>query len=294
MSARPSLRRGDAGEWVRRLQEVLADEGFDPGPVDGDFGDTTEQAVFAFQESRGLRMDGVVGPSTWDALGVTEPADDPSDVPDETPVPPGKDWVVVDGDERMRYVMALLVEQYGYPVDGAAGIVGNLWAESGVLPQRIEGSSSATPMRARDFAGDTVEFTAEEIMTRDRPAGRGPALPGVGLAQWTSSGRRAGLFGHSYQGQVLGADVLFSMEAQVDYLAAEMQSSYARVHKVLTDPDVNADDASDEIVYNFEVPGSVLEGGVKLPRTDPRVQQTFQVRRKNSQRALKIYQASWL
>jgi hypothetical protein len=292
MSARPNLRRGATGEWVQRLQEALLDAGFDPGPVDGDFGDLTEQAVLDFQESSELQVDGIVGPMVWNALGVAEPGDDSTPAPDETPAPSGEDWAAVDGDERMRYVMALLVEQYSYPVDGAAGIVGNLWAESGVRPQRIEGSSAATPMRARDFAGDTVDFTAEETMNRDRSAGLGPALPGVGLAQWTSSRRRAGLFRHSYRGQVLGADVLFSMEAQVDYLVQEMQSSYARVHEVLTAPGVSVDDASDEVVYSFEVPGSVLEGGAKLPRTDPRVQQTFQARRGHSQRALRIYEAS--
>lgn len=292
MSARPVLRRGHIGGWVRRLQEALLEAGFDPGQVDENFGGITEQAVLDFQESSGLEVDGVVGPMTWDALGVAESEDDPHPGPDDTPAPSVEDWVAVDGDERMRSVMSLLVEQYGFPANGAAGIVGNLWAESGVLPHRIEGSSSATPMRARDFAGNTVDFTAEEIRDRDRSAELGPALPGVGLAQWTSSGRRAGLFEHSYGGQVLGANVLFSVEAQVDYLVQEMQSSYVRVHQVLNDPDVTVDDASDEVVYSFEVPGSVLEGGTKLPRTDQRVQQTFEARRAHSQRAREAFAAN--
>jgi len=277
---------------VRRLQEALVEGGFDPGLVDGDFGGLTEQAVLEFQESAGLQVDGVVGTSTWDALGVTEPEDDPSSVSDVTPLPSPEDWTAVEGDERIRYVMALLAEKYGYPVDGAAGMAGNLWAESGVLPHRIEGSSSGAPMRARDFAGHIVDFTAEEIMSRDRSAGLGPALPGVGLAQWTSAARRAGLFQHSYEGQVLGADVLFSMEAQIDYLVQEMQSTYPRVNQVLTDPGVTVDQASDEVVYNFEVPGALLEEGAKRPRTDPRVLQTFQARRAHSQRALTIYNGS--
>ena len=49
---------------------------------------------------------------------------------------------------RVLRVMHLLVHRYGFPVNGAAGIVGNLVAESGVLPNRIEGSRTATPMRA--------------------------------------------------------------------------------------------------------------------------------------------------
>jgi hypothetical protein len=130
----------------------------------------------------------------------------------------------------MAYVMGLLVGTYGYPVTGAAGVVGNLWAESGVLPNRVEGSSAATPMRARDLSGDVCDFdfTAEEVMDRDRSAGVGPRLPGVGLAQWTSPSRRAGLFAYAPGGHVLGAAVLFDMDAQVDYLDHELTTSYAR------------------------------------------------------------------
>ena len=42
--------------------------GFAPGPVDGDFGQTTEVAVRAFQSSRGLDVDGICGPDTWHAV----------------------------------------------------------------------------------------------------------------------------------------------------------------------------------------------------------------------------------
>jgi hypothetical protein len=278
MGARPTLRRGDIGEWVRLLQEALIANGVDPGAVDGDFGVLTERAVVEFQTSRGLEVDGVVGPMTWNALGVPEPV--------------RVDWTAVDGDERMRSVMALLVEEHGYPVNGAAGIVGNLWAESGVLPPRIEGSSSVTPMRARDFAGRIADFSAEQIMNRDRSARIGPARPGVGLAQWTSTGRRSGLFRHAYRGNVLGAEILFSMQAQVGYLVHEMHTGFARVNGVVSDAHVGVDDASDEVVYNFEVPGSILAGGAKLPRTDSRVQATFQLRRRHSQRASSLYQLS--
>jgi len=177
-------------------------------------------------------------------------------------------------------------------VNGAAGLAGNLVAESGVIPTRIEGSASDTPMRSKNFQDQVVDHTAEDVMRRSASAQVGPKLPGIGLAQWTSAARRAGLFQHSYEGQVLGADVLFSMEAQIDYLVQEMQSTYPRVNQVLTDPGVTVDQASDEVVYNFEVPGALLEEGAKRPRTDPRVLQTFQARRAHSQRALTIYNGS--
>jgi flagellum-specific peptidoglycan hydrolase FlgJ len=58
------------GEHVKLLQERLKAAGFDPGPIDGEFGPKTDAAVRAFQQARGLEVDGVVGPQTWAALGV--------------------------------------------------------------------------------------------------------------------------------------------------------------------------------------------------------------------------------
>ena len=46
------------GEDVRQLEENLAALGFDPGIVDDDFTDSTEAAVEAFQDARGIEEDG--------------------------------------------------------------------------------------------------------------------------------------------------------------------------------------------------------------------------------------------
>ncbi|TJX13617.1 LysM peptidoglycan-binding domain-containing protein [Tissierella creatinini] len=66
----PTLRRGSTGPKVRELQILLKNQGFDPGPIDGDFGPLTEAAVRNFQRSKGLLVDGIVGIATWTALGV--------------------------------------------------------------------------------------------------------------------------------------------------------------------------------------------------------------------------------
>lgn len=62
-------RLGDTGESVRDIQDRLAGLGLlcDPDPR-GEFHDGTRQAVVGFQESRGLGVDGIVGPDTWRAL----------------------------------------------------------------------------------------------------------------------------------------------------------------------------------------------------------------------------------
>ncbi|MEU6255669.1 phage tail tip lysozyme [Streptomyces sp. NPDC047043] len=215
-------------------------------------------------------------------IRATGPAGDSPDV----------DWTKVGALARLAYAVGILVDRYHYPVNGAAGMVGNLWAESGVLPSRIEGSSAAKPTRARDFAGTLRDFSPEEIMRRDPAARKGPRLPGVGLAQWTSRARRAGLFKHDFDGQVLGAAALFNMDAQLDYLAVELKSRYPGVHAVLANPAVSVKEASDDVVYRYEVPGAILSGGTKLPRNDPRVQAVFRVRRAHSVRALKAYRSA--
>lgn len=65
-----TLRRSARGPEVSRLQARLRDLGFSPGSIDGIFGPRTEQAVLAFQRSRGLAATGVVGPDTRRALGL--------------------------------------------------------------------------------------------------------------------------------------------------------------------------------------------------------------------------------
>jgi len=66
----PLLREGSSGGYVKKLQGMLLAAGFNPGKIDGVFGPLTKAAVLAFQKSKGLVQDGIVGKMTWTALGV--------------------------------------------------------------------------------------------------------------------------------------------------------------------------------------------------------------------------------
>ncbi len=66
----PTLDRGSRGEDVYALQYLLRYRGYSL-TVDGIFGSGTEAKVKAFQSSRGLSADGVVGPATWSKLIAT-------------------------------------------------------------------------------------------------------------------------------------------------------------------------------------------------------------------------------
>ena len=64
VSAGGSLSLGDSGPAVEELQKALAALGLYKGKLDGVFGKDVQAAVTAFEKSKGLKADGVVGPKT--------------------------------------------------------------------------------------------------------------------------------------------------------------------------------------------------------------------------------------
>lgn len=62
---------GTTGKEVRELQSKLMELGYDTGEVNGIFGQKTRKAVAFFQEAKDLAINGVAGPETLKALGMT-------------------------------------------------------------------------------------------------------------------------------------------------------------------------------------------------------------------------------
>ncbi|MDK2888580.1 N-acetylmuramoyl-L-alanine amidase [Desulfofundulus australicus DSM 11792] len=94
---------GLSGEDVIRVQQRLKEWGYYNGPVDGFYGNETQQAVVNFQLNNGLVPDGTVGPETWAALGFSPaPAASP---PGE---PAGVSRGVTNRDEV--YLLARVIE----------------------------------------------------------------------------------------------------------------------------------------------------------------------------------------
>lgn len=70
---RDTIRKGDKGDVVKYCQFRLLTWNKSCLPrygADGDFGAETDAAVRLFQRTKGLVVDGIVGPKTWAALGV--------------------------------------------------------------------------------------------------------------------------------------------------------------------------------------------------------------------------------
>ena len=68
-ATRPILKLGSTGADVTTLQQKLTTAGFNPGSTDGNFGAGTQTAVINFQKAKNLTADGIVGATTWAALG---------------------------------------------------------------------------------------------------------------------------------------------------------------------------------------------------------------------------------
>jgi murein L,D-transpeptidase YcbB/YkuD len=64
----PTLSKGSTGQHVTILQQRLTSAGYGVGKIDGIFGAKTLEAVKALQVDKGLSVDGIVGPKTWEKL----------------------------------------------------------------------------------------------------------------------------------------------------------------------------------------------------------------------------------
>jgi len=57
---------------IKAVQMSLTQAGYNPGPVDGLDGSKTDKALRSFQSDKGLKADGVLGPKTMKALGLSD------------------------------------------------------------------------------------------------------------------------------------------------------------------------------------------------------------------------------
>ena len=66
-----AYRQGSSGAVVTQIQKKLAAEGYYKASIDGIYGSRTAAAVRRYQQDRGLRVDGICGPETLGALGIS-------------------------------------------------------------------------------------------------------------------------------------------------------------------------------------------------------------------------------
>lgn len=140
---------------------------------------------------------------------------------------------------------------------GVAGIMGNIYAESGMIANRVEilclkrlkEHGKVYSDESYTEAVDSGKITMEEFMH---------PLPnkqyGYGLCQWTSPMRKAGLYYlcRSKNASIGDADV------QIDWLLAELQTTYKNVLAGLKSAK-SVREASDIFLTQFEMPADTSE-----------------------------------
>ena len=153
--------------------------------------------------------------------------------------------------DTMRTVWAYLIK-YMTP-EGAAGVMGNLYAESGIIPNRVE---ILCLQRLKEIGKHYTDATYTALVddgsiSRDlflHPLGDTRQY-GYGLAQWTSPGRKAKLYDLAKTKRVSIGD----LNMQLEFLVSELKQSYKSVWEtVTTTHDIKK--ASDEFLLKFEIP----------------------------------------
>lgn len=161
--------------------------------------------------------------------GVIRPAYELSIKPQTTVADPDKVW---------RYLFNKIGNAYG-----VAGLMGNMQAESAFIPNNLQNSYN------KKWGIDDITYTNEvDAGTRSFIGG------GYGLCQWTSKGRKQGLYdlAKSQNASVGNIDV------QLDWLWKELTVAYKSVLKTLQTA-TSVKEASDKVLTGFERPADQSE-----------------------------------
>ena len=150
-----------------------------------------------------------------------------------------------------EFIWSFLKAQ-GFTDAGAAGLMGNLYAESGLRPNNLQNSYEGKLGMA------DAEYT--EMVDRGTYTNFGNDRAGYGLAQWTYPSRKAALLAYAKAaGKSIG-----DLEMQLGFLMKELSAGYKAVLNVLkTATSVRA--ASDAVLLQFERPADQSEA-VKAKR----------------------------
>jgi hypothetical protein len=85
------LKKGSKGEQVKLVQGFLGLK------QDGEFGPKTESAVRKWQSDNGLVADGIVGPATWDLMGIASTDASEMEIGEGIQI---KDWFLPEGEYK--------------------------------------------------------------------------------------------------------------------------------------------------------------------------------------------------
>lgn len=148
--------------------------------------------------------------------------------------------------EHSRVIWDFLVQKLGNEY-GAAGLMGNLEAESGLYPDRVQGDIPYSMYSVNYTAKvDSGEISESEFV-HDGPNGGG-----YGLCQWTFYTRKQALYDMYTAGEYPS---IGHITLALDYLWYELKHSFTDVLRVLKSA-TSVKEASDVVLHDFENPAN--------------------------------------
>ena len=133
---------------------------------------------------------------------------------------------------------------------GVAGLMGNLYAESQLYPDIVQGDIP--------HSSYSVEYTAQVdagTISKDDFIYNAPNGGGYGLAQWTFSTRKQALYEKWKSG---GYSSIGSIDLALDYLWYELQTTFTGVLSTLKNA-TSLLEASNKVLFDFENPSNQSE-----------------------------------
>lgn len=231
------LKQGAKGDTVKWLQQALNKIGNYNLAVDGSFGAATLKAVKDYQKNNNLEVDGSVGNLTRASiLKSLDNLNNNNNNNDNNEVSNGNNQILDTEKCIWDYCYNKLKNVYG-----VSGLMGNLYAESGLKPNNLQdnyekklGYTDSSYTQAVD-SGKYTKFAKDSA--------------GYGLAQWTYLTRKQGLYDYAKLKKVSISDTIM----QLEYLFKELESNYINVLKALKNAKT-VKSASDIVLTEFEKP----------------------------------------
>lgn len=127
---------------------------------------------------------------------------------------------------------------------GVAGLMGNLFAESGLYPNNLQNEyNNSLGMSDEEYtsAVDNGTYKANQFINDSA---------GYGIAQWTHSSRKDGLYSYFQTGTYTSISDIY---LQMDYLWYELNWEYNSVLLVLKNAE-SIREASNAVLHDFENP----------------------------------------
>ena len=128
---------------------------------------------------------------------------------------------------------------------GVAGLMGNLQAESGLYPDRVQGDIPYS-----EYSKSYTANVDNGTITENDFVNNGPNGGGYGLAQWTYYTRKQALYNMYKNGNYSS---IGSVELACDFLLKELQETYSGVYSTLKNAK-SVREASDKVLHDFENP----------------------------------------